>query len=308
MNTFRNYNDNSTVERTYKLMLINHTIEYLNDIRSDYYSLQPTKYSIWDIINRLEQIVDDSDPDTTLPQIIHAHQTASAIKEQFLESDYNIKDIEIRKLFTDNEWSNIPDSYKKIYNTSIRNLYRHIDNWDWFILVGFIHDLGKIMLLKEFGHLEQWSVVGDTFPLGYKLDTNYNFYNKNYHKNNPDLNINTYLDKCGFKNILFCWSHDEYIAKCLEISSSLPEEAIYIIRYHSFYSWHTPSNHKFGYANLASCYDWYMLPLLKIFQKSDLYSKSSSIPDLEEIKDIYNRLINKYLPNGDIYLYHRFIG
>ena len=34
---------------------------------------------------------------------------------------------------------------------------------DWFILTGLIHDLGKILCL--FGE-PQWSVTGDTFPLG----------------------------------------------------------------------------------------------------------------------------------------------
>ena len=37
-------------------------------------------------------------------------------------------------------------------------------------VVGFINDLGKILLTKEFGNLQQWSVVGDTFPLGQQLD------------------------------------------------------------------------------------------------------------------------------------------
>ena len=34
---------------------------------------------------------------------------------------------------------------------------------DWFVLVGFIHDLGKLLCL--FGE-PQWAVVGDTFPVG----------------------------------------------------------------------------------------------------------------------------------------------
>ena len=34
---------------------------------------------------------------------------------------------------------------------------------EWFILVGLIHDLGKVMAL--WGE-PQWAVVGDTFPVG----------------------------------------------------------------------------------------------------------------------------------------------
>ena len=33
----------------------------------------------------------------------------------------------------------------------------------WFVLVGLIHDLGKVLCL--FGE-PQWAVVGDTFPVG----------------------------------------------------------------------------------------------------------------------------------------------
>ena len=34
---------------------------------------------------------------------------------------------------------------------------------DWFVLTGFIHDMGKVLCL--FGE-PQWAVVGDTFPVG----------------------------------------------------------------------------------------------------------------------------------------------
>jgi inositol oxygenase len=37
---------------------------------------------------------------------------------------------------------------------------------DWFVLTGFIHDLGKVLCL--FGE-PQWAVVGDTFPVGCKF-------------------------------------------------------------------------------------------------------------------------------------------
>ena len=97
------------------------------------------------------------------------------------------------------------------------------------------------------------------------------------------------------------WGHDEYLASILEkndtsVPNKLPKEAIYIIRFHSFYSWHTPQNNRRGYTNLANDYDWYMLPLLKLFQKSDLYSKTRVIPSEEEIKKNFNNIVKKYLP------------
>ena len=42
-----------------------------------------------------------------------------------------------------------------------------------------------------------------------------------------------------------------------------------------------------------------MLPLLKLFSQSDLYSKKSSerLLQLNELSSKYNRLISKYIPN-----------
>ena len=296
---FRNYdkNENNTIELTYRNMLIHQNMENsifgINSINSRSYN-----YSIWDIINKLDEIVDESDPDTDLPQIIHCYQTAESIRLNYIQDNFMLKNIEIKSLFTDAEWNDVPWQYRNLYNTTLDKLYSHIVYWDWFILVGFLHDLGKVMLLPEFGNLPQYMVVGDTFPLGNKLDKNYVFHSKNYHGNNPDLNVNIYMDHCGFDNVIFSWGHDEYLSRILKNNKTyLPPEALYIIRYHSFYSWHTPSNGIMGYKHLANHKDWYMLPLLKCFQKADLYSKTPNIPDKNSIKTIYDTLIHKYIPN-----------
>ncbi len=44
----------------------------------------------------------------------------------------------------------------------MRNFQDHPDK-EWFQLTGLIHDLGKVM---AFYGEPQWSVVGDTFPVG----------------------------------------------------------------------------------------------------------------------------------------------
>ena len=59
----------------------------------------------------------------------------------------------------------------------------------------------------------------------------------------------------------------------------------------------TLANQTFGYSYFASYKDWYLLPLLKLFQKSDLYSKNIDFPNIEELKSYYNTLIYKFLPN-----------
>jgi inositol oxygenase len=36
---------------------------------------------VWEALERLDTLVDDSDPDLALPQIVHALQTAEAIRQ-----------------------------------------------------------------------------------------------------------------------------------------------------------------------------------------------------------------------------------
>ena len=159
------------------------------------------------------------------------------------------------------------------------------------------------MLLDEFGSLPQWSVVGDTFPVGTSLSSNFVCYDKKYYLGNKDLNTDIYKNYIGFNNVIFSWGHDEYFAHLLEENkTNLSKEAIYIIRYHSFYSWHTPRNGDRGYTKLANDFDWYMLPLLKLFQKSDLYSKNNNISNISNIKKKYTLLIKKYLNSEELYL------
>ena len=79
-------------------------------------------YTIWEIIQKLDQFVDNSDPDLDIPNIIHCFQTAESIRKEYPSEKY-----------------------------------------DWFHLVGLLHDLGKIMIV--WGEPE-WLVVGDTHPIG----------------------------------------------------------------------------------------------------------------------------------------------
>jgi inositol oxygenase len=72
----------------------------------------------------------------------------------------------------------------------------------------------------------------------------------------------------------------------------IPEEGLYIIRYHSFYPWHT--HHQ--YTQFESDKDKEMKEWVLEFNKFDLYSKSDDLPDFEAIKPYYQGLIDKYCP------------
>ncbi len=62
--------------------------------------------------------------------------------------------------------------------------------------------------------------------------------------------------------------------------STLPPEALAMIRYHSFYPWHSAG----AYHELMDDHDHAMLAAVKAFNPYDLYSKSDDIPSAEALK------------------------
>ncbi|MBA4166793.1 MAG: inositol oxygenase [Chitinophagaceae bacterium] len=163
---------------------------------------------------------------------------------------------------------------------------------DWFVLTGFIHDMGKVLCL--FGE-PQWAVVGDTFPVGCAFSDKIVY--PEYFENNPDSKDERYNTRygiyshgCGLDNVQLSWGHDEYM---YQISKEyLPEPALYMIRYHSFYAQHREES----YDHLMSGHDRRMFEWVRRFNPYDLYSKSPTPPDLKELKPYYEDLLAKYLP------------
>lgn len=80
--TFRQYGEDARagVREFYRENHRLQTVDFNRQIREKYLPLRTTRMSLWRAIERLDEIVDDSDPDTELPQIEHAIQTAEAIR------------------------------------------------------------------------------------------------------------------------------------------------------------------------------------------------------------------------------------
>lgn len=76
------------------------------------------------------------------------------------------------------------------------------------------------------------------------------------------------------------------------VKDYLPQEALYIVRYHSFYSAH----HEGAYEYLMNEQDKQMLPWLKIFSRYDLYSKSPEKLDIDSLMPYYYRAYRRILP------------
>jgi inositol oxygenase len=86
------------------------------------------------------------------------------------------------------------------------------------------------------------------------------------------------------------WGHDEYLYHVMK--DYLPEPALYMIRYHSFYAWHREGQYDY----LCDDHDRAMLPWVQKFNPYDLYSKSPQPPDWSQLRPYYTGLVAKYLP------------
>lgn len=308
---FRNYENSarqSLVERTYKNMQTNQSLDFVKDKKAKYSQLTHGKMDVFQVFKLLEAIIDESDPDNDLPQVVHAYQTAESIYEYAMKNETELRDdLVIRNLFRDHEWNALPDKWRKLFaEHTLKSLYSNITDWSWFPLVGFVHDLGKVMALTKFGELPQWCVVGDTYPVAAPFSSSNVFYDKGYYKQSPDYalynkqtdtSFGIYSKHCGFENVDMSWGHDEYIYEVMKKGSTVCPEGLYLLRYHSFYPWHTPQAGTMGYTELASDFDWKMLPLLKAMQKGDLYSKSPNVPSAEVVEKKYQPLLKKYIPD-----------
>lgn len=269
----------------------------------------PVRMRLVDMFAFLNRIIDESDPDTGLPQEVHAFQTGEALRE-CLQPDQSamLTPISVRSLFSDAEWEGLPEGCRQLYDTTVDQLYAEVQDWSWLPLTGFLHDLGKVMATAELGGLPQWAVVGDTFPVGAPFSSANVFYACGFFKNNPDLNMQAedhrtfgrYQRQCGFDRVDMSWGHDEYFYALLNRTvHHLPPHALYIVRYHSFYPWHTPATGERGYTELASGHDWKMLPLLKLFQRCDLYSKKNAPEEAKALWETYTRLIEQFIPGRE---------
>ena len=162
----------------------------------------------------------------------------------------------------------------------------------WFVLAGFVHDLGKVLCL--YGE-PQWAVVGDTFPVGCAYSNEIVF--PEFFAANPDSLNSMYQTKygvyepnCGLSNVHLSWGHDEYI---FEVTRKyIPEEGQYMLRYHSFY----PAHKHGAYRHLMNDRDVEMFRWVNEFNKYDLYSKGHAKPDMKALKPYYDDLFAEFFP------------
>jgi inositol oxygenase len=248
---YRDYDTSDRAEGVKAFYKLNHeyqTYDFVCQKEKEFLAFNKKEMSLWDAVDFLNTLVDDSDPDIDLDQFQHLLQTSEAIRA---------------------------DGYE-----------------DWFVLTGFLHDLGKVLCL--FGE-PQWAVVGDTFPVGCKFSDKIvhpEFFELNPDSKNPKYNtpLGIYTKNCGLDKVKMSWGHDEYLYQILK--DYLPKPALYMIRYHSFYAQHREE----AYNHLMNQEDHDHFEWVRKFNPYDLYSKAPTPPDVKALRPYYEELVAKYLP------------
>ncbi len=247
---FRRYDDAapSGVKEFYRQNHTFQTREFVLEKKRQYLAKQKRQMGIWEALDYLNTLVDESDPDTDLSQIQHNLQTSEAIRR---------------------------DGHPR-----------------WFVLAGLIHDLGKVLCL--YGE-PQWAVVGDTFPVGCAWSDRIVF--PEFFRDNPDAKVpeyqtrlGIYSEGCGLDKVDLSFGHDEYLYHV--VKDYLPEPALYMIRYHSFY----PGHRDGAYDHLLNQNDREMFEWVRKFNPYDLYSKSDEAPSLDQVRPYYEDLVAEYFP------------
>lgn len=176
------------------------TVDFVKEKMNEWCKFDKMEMTIMDALEKLNDIVDESDPDVDMPNIVHAFQTAEEIRRihpelEWLQLTGLIHDLgKIMAFYGEPQWCVVGDTFPVGCAFADSIVYRE-----------------------------------STFA------RNPDLYD---HKYNTKFGI--YSPNCGLENVLMSWGHDEYLYQVLKNhpNMTLPEEGLYCIRFHSFYPWH----------------------------------------------------------------------
>jgi inositol oxygenase len=245
------------IHETYRNQRARITYKFNLSLIEKYCTFQ-TRSSFWSLFSLLDNITDLSDPDTTLPNSIHALQTAEAIRCD-----------------TSHKW---PDWMP---------LVGLIHDMGKILYMNGCDEDGT-------SRATQWAIVGDTFITGAPLPNELVL--PKYNSLNADHTdgIMIYAEGCGLDNTSVAFGHDEYMYRLLVANGhKMPREAEYIVRYHSLYAWHSSD----AYDYLQNEEDARMKKIVQEFNTFDLYTKNDTLPRewTHELRAYYTALVMKYI-------------
>eukprot|EP01147_Barroeca_monosierra_P009704 gene9704-1912_t len=117
---FRDYKKTPRLEivrENYRLMYKNQTLEYAQKQKEAWCRFDHAEMSIMEALNEMNKLVDDSDPDVDVPNIMHAFQTAERIREKQPDKDWFhltglIHDLgKVMALWGQPQWATVGDTF-----------------------------------------------------------------------------------------------------------------------------------------------------------------------------------------------------
>jgi len=260
---FRNYEDSArdeVVKATYKLNHTCQTVQFVRQMKKEYSKFQRAKMTILEALQRLTDVVDDSDPDTGAAQIFHAFQTAETLRQNYPEQDWLplvglIHDLGKIMVFPEfgglPQWATVGDTFP----------------------VGCLHS-ERIVRPEFFAENPDRAIPEYNTPCG------------------------MYVENCGLSKLEMAWGHDEYMYMvCKHNKSTIPEIGLNIIRYHSFYPWHREDAYE--QLMCESDYElrlWVKRFSWCDLYSKDMTTPTAE--DVERLTPHYQMLIEKYFPVG----------
>merc|ERR1712109_256831 len=202
---FRDYNKDdelgARVKRTYYEMHTNQTMEFVASKHEKWLKFNHMEATVMEALDMLNELVDESDPDLDLPNIVHAFQTAERIREEHPDKEWFqlvglIHDLgKIMAFYGEPQWAVVGDTF-------------------------------------PVGCKPQPSIVfGEE-----SFQNNPDIYDSRY---NTKLGI--YKERCGIENVIMSWGHDEYLYHVLvnhmaKMGTSIPEGGLWAISKFDLYT------------------------------------------------------------------------
>lgn len=265
---FRNYRDSQrqlVVERHYKLMRENQTLAFHDRmVHKLTMRLQQgvCQMTVRECFDELNHYVDSSDPDSELPNVVHALQTAEGIRA-----------------------AGEPEWFQLI--GLLHDMGKIMFKW------GCQKD-GQ----EGSADGDQWALGGDTWVLGAAMPPSACF--PEFNSLNPDManpklksKYGIYEPHCGIDALKFAFGHDEYMYQMLKFNSAkFPKQALDMVRLHSCYPWHTGGEYEHFMTDADHATKRWVLK----FNVYDLYTKAPEVLKIDELWPYYQKLIDKFCP------------
>lgn len=117
---FRNYDENlqtDVVKKTYREMHEKQTVDFVRKMREKWCQFNHAEMTMMEAIMLLDNLIDESDPDTDLPNSVHAFQTAERMRRRYPDKDWMhlvglIHDVgKVMALWGEPQWCVVGDTF-----------------------------------------------------------------------------------------------------------------------------------------------------------------------------------------------------